>query len=80
MKVLAIFSKDFGLFLIFWNSSFLGSLPVDTIIPKNLYEETLEDNDDNDEDDRRQMTKLKRAAAAIEQAQQVQLKRGKSKR
>ena len=57
-----------------------GSLPVDTIIPKNLYEEALEDSDDLDENDRRQMTKLKKAAAAIELEHRAQSKRGKNKR
>ena len=52
-------------------------MPADTIIPKNLYEEA---SDDLDDDDRRQMTKLKKAAVAIEQAQQAKLKKGKSKR
>ena len=52
-------------------------MPTDTVIPKNLYEEA---SDDLDDDDRRQMTKLKKAAVAIEQAQQAKLKKGKSKR
>ena len=56
-----------------------GALPADTIIPKNLYEEK-EALHDLDDDDRRQMTKLKKAAVAIEQAQQAKLKKGKSKR
>ena len=55
----------------------IGALPADTVIPKNLYEEA---SDDLDDDDRRQMTKLKKAAVAIEQAQQAKLKKGKSKR
>ena len=56
-----------------------GALPADTVIPKNLYEEK-EALHDLDDDDRRQMTKLKTAAVAIEQAQQAKLKKGKSKR
>lgn len=59
---------------------FSGSLPTDTIIPKNLYEAGMEDSEDLDDNDRKQMTKLKKAAAAIEQAQQAKLKRGKNKR
>ena len=58
-----------------------GSLPVDTIIPKNLYEEEHDEFDDlEDADDRSQMTKLKKAAAAIELARQSKLKKGKNKR
>ena len=65
----------------YWkNSVFSGSLPTDTIIPKNLYEAGMEDSEDLDDNDRKQMTKLKKAAAAIEQAQQAKLKRGKNKR
>ena len=57
----------------------IGSLPIDTIIPENLYEEALEDANGIDEDDRREMKKLKKVAVAvaIEQAQQ---KRGKRRR
>ena len=58
----------------------LGLLPADTIIPKNLYEAELEDSDDLDDNDRKQMTKLRKAAVAIEQAQQAKLKKGKTKR
>ena len=57
-----------------------GLLPADTIIPRNLYEAELDDSDDLDDNDRRQMTKLKKAAVAIEQAQQAKLKKGKTKR
>ena len=58
-----------------------GSLPVDTIIPKHLYEKEHDEIDDlEDADDRSQMTKLKKAAAAIEQARQSKLKKGKNKR
>ena len=57
-----------------------GLLPADTIIPRNLYEAELEDSDDLDDNDRKQMTKLRKAAVAIEQAQQAKLKKGKTKR
>ena len=59
----------------------IGSLPGDTIIPKNLYDEDHDEFDDlEDANDRKQMTKLKKAAAAIEQAKQAKLKKGKNKR